>query len=277
MSADMSAVDALAYVPGWDPGATDVEELKGGLTNRTFLIRAGGVQCVMRLNANSSDVVALDRSCEPAILRHAANAGIAPHIVYSDIDHGILVTEYLPDRVWSAADLGSTRKIDAIANLLRKVHALPSCGARLDMQLTAERYAEYLEKRQGLHAFASHCVDVIASVPAGERVVCCHNDVVAQNIVASSPPKLIDWEYACDNDPLFDLASLIGFHNLDKQAAETFLSAYTGGASGEQRQRLADQLRIFDAIQWLWVACRHLRSPRRANAVRLEELQQRIR
>ena len=89
--------------------------------------------------------------------------------------------------------------------------------------------------------------------------------------------NLIDWEYACDNDPLFDLASAIGFHNLDERRQQVFLDAYAGGADSELRERLARQLRIYDAIQWLWLANRQLASPRSEQARRLEELQQRIR
>jgi thiamine kinase-like enzyme len=100
---------------------------------------------------------------------------------------------------------------------------------------------------------------------------------VAANIIGSRALKLIDWEYARDNDPLFDLASAIGFHNLDDARQQMLLSAYAGGADSELNERLAEQVRVFDAIQWLWLATRHLASPHREQARRLEELQMRIR
>jgi thiamine kinase len=277
MSAALNAFEALALVPGWDPERTDIEQLKGGLSNRTFLVSAAGEQCVLRLNAEFAEAISLDRSCELSVLSNAADAGIAPRIVYSDIEKGILLTEFLPDRVWAKSDLQSHENMEALAELLRKVHALPACGVQIDLELSAARYEEYLKRRQGLHAFASRCVEVIASVPATQQLVCCHNDIVADNIIASSPLKLIDWEYAGDNDPFFDLASLIGFHNLNEELSTTLLNAYTGGVNAEFRKRLADQVRVFDAIQWLWLASRHLNSPRHENVLRLEELQQRIR
>jgi thiamine kinase len=276
MSSELEALDALALIPDWDSGTTTLEQFKGGLTNRTFLIRRGAERCVLRLNADSTEAVASDRSCELAVLRSAAQAGLAPDIVFSDIERGILVTEYLPDPVWSSSDLQDRDNLLAIADLLRKVHALPECGMRLDLNLSAARYEEFLERRHGLHAHASRCVEVIAAIPVSEQLVCCHNDIVADNIISSAPLKLIDWEYACDNDPLFDLASLIGFHNLDKKLSHTLLDAYCGGANAEMRERLANQLRVFDAIQWLWLASRHLSNPQQQNVGRLEELQQRI-
>ena len=88
---------------------------------------------------------------------------------------------------------------------------------------------------------------------------------------------LIDWEYAGDNDPLFDLASVIGYHDFDHQRQLHLLSAYAGAVTAELQEQLADQLRLYDAIQWLWLATRHRAAPNPKQAVRLEELQQRIR
>ena len=87
---------------------------------------------------------------------------------------------------------------------------------------------------------------------------------------------LIDWEYACDNDPLFDLASLIGYHDLDRTSSEALLSAYCGGTRPEYREQLALQIRIYDALHWLWLAVRQSISPGSAQAKRLDQLSQRI-
>ncbi|MDH4073810.1 MAG: hypothetical protein OEV41_11985, partial [Gammaproteobacteria bacterium] len=81
----------------------------------------------------------------------------------------------------------------------------------------------------------------------------------------------------CNHNPYFDLASAIGFHNLDRRRAAVLLDAYAGGVDGITQEKLDVQVRIFDAIQWLWLAARHLVRPKRWQAQRLEELQQRIR
>jgi thiamine kinase len=276
MSDLLNPFDALALVPGWDPSNADVEELKGGLTNRTYQVRYDGEEFVMRLDSEQSRLFRFDRSCEIDILRKAAEAGLAPGVVHSDPEAGILVTEYLPGRIWGESDLERPESIESLAHLLRKVHALPLSGLRIDMAWVGQTYETNLERRQGLHAFAIRCMEVIRSVPASENATCCHNDIVAANIVGDDDPKLIDWEFSCDNDPLFDLASAIGFHNLDDDRATLLLDAYAGGADAALRERLAEQVRVFDAIQWLWLATRHLHFPKRWQARRLEELQQRI-
>jgi len=251
----MTAYDALASVPGWDAASTQIDELEGGLTNRTYHVRLDEKECVLRIDADHTSTVLADRSCEIEILKKAGEAGVAPRVVYSDIDRGVLLTEFLPEPVWQEA---------ALADVLRRVHALPLCELQVDLNLSARRYEEGLQARHGLHDFATRCVDIISSIPGRDTFVCC-------------PARMIDWEYAGDNDPLFDLASVVGYHNFSKQRAQHLLSAYAGGTDSELEEYLAEQLRLYDAIQWLWLAARHLVSPNHKQAVRLEELQQRIR
>jgi thiamine kinase len=277
MSGSMTASDAMALVPGWDASSTEIIELEGGLTNRTFRVRSDASECVLRIDAEHTSTVQADRSCELAILAKAGAAGLAPRVVYSDIERGILLTEFLPGPVWQEADIRNPDNVEMLAEVLRRVHALPLSGFQIDLNLSAARYEEALQERHGLHDFATRCVEIIGSIPTRDTFVCCHNDVVAGNIIGFESAQMIDWEYAGDNDPLFDLASIIGYHNFDDRMALHLLSAYAGGTNPELQEHLTAQLRLYDAIQWLWLATRHRTTPNNKQAARLEELQQRIR
>ena len=103
-----------------------------------------------------------------------------------------------------------------------------------------------------------------------------HNDIIAENIVVQDRLMLLDWEYACDNHPLFDLASVIGFHDLGAKQTDTLLSAYAGGADAILREHLDDQIRLYDSVQWLWLAARNSVTPNSRLTKRMEQLQQRI-
>lgn len=278
MNSQSRVIEALSRVPGFDSESAVVEELKGGLTNHVYLAQSAGQRCVLRLTTDSNGEIYPDRSCELAILETAADAGFAPEVLYADSGAGILVTEYIQGTVWQESDLESNANIESLAGLLRRVHALPLCGTRMNLVGAAEQYAQYLERRQGLYGFASNCVRIIEAIPVYEEVACCHNDIVASNVIDAGGLKLIDWEYACDNDPLFDLASTIGYHNLDGSRQQFFVDAYAGGADADAqlKERLAQQVRLYDAVQWLWLATRHLAAPQPEQARRLEELQMRI-
>ena len=276
MSELLTARDAIARIPGWDPGQVRIETLYGGLTNRIFRVTRGRKAFVLRLDAAHTQSFNLDRRIETAIMRAAAAAGLAPAIVHADAAAGIMLSEYLHGKVWSLPDLYDTANLDAVGDLLRRVHALPLSGVRLDTQAVAHRYTTSLQDSPDLQSVALRCQAVIADLPATTKFCCCHNDVIAENIIATPQLKLLDWEYACDNHPLFDLASLVGFHQLGPVKAGALLDAYAGGADGELRERLAQQVRVYDAIHWLWLANRQLLSHDRRQAAKLQELQQRL-
>ena len=48
--------DAISLVPGWDPLQAEIEELKGGLSNRTYLVTYGGERSVLRLDIEDTNV-----------------------------------------------------------------------------------------------------------------------------------------------------------------------------------------------------------------------------
>jgi len=276
MNAVEQVRDSLVSVSGWNFAGATFTELPGGVTNQTWLVESEPVACVVRLNSSHAGIIDFDRKCELLAHGNAAEIEIAPEIIHYDHENGILITEYLPGRVWEERDLRDVQKIEAIAGMLRRVHALPVCGQALDLVSAATQYERHLQKREGLHAFATRCVAVVENLSADNVRVCCHNDIVAANIIGDETPKLIDWEYAGDNDPFFDLASLICYHGLQPETAETLLSAYTGGSATEDREYLEIQIRVYDAVQWLWLAVRQLDKPSKEQFAMLEEIQQRI-
>ncbi len=276
MNAVEQVRESLASIAGWDFANAEFTKLPGGVTNQTWLVESTSASCVVRLNSTHAGIIDFDRKCELLAHGNAAEIDIAPEIIHYDLENGVLVTEYLPGRMWDEQDLVSTRNIEAVARLLRHVHSLPVCGTTLDLVSTARQYERHLQKREGLHAFASRCVEIVEKLSVEGARVCCHNDIVAANVIGDDTPKLIDWEYAGDNDPFFDLASLIGYHGLPPKTVETLLSAYTGRDAAADRDALDTQIRIYDAIQWLWLAVRQLDKPTKEGFAMLEEIQQRI-
>jgi thiamine kinase-like enzyme len=278
MSKLKEARDALALVPGWDPNVAEFSELDGGLVNRSFLVCYEGDEYALRIGLPSSAaLIGVETSCERTVQKAAAGRGLAPDVVYADGGAGIYLTRYLPGRAWRAGDLDDRKNLETLARLLRDVHALPVCGQTLDLAAAGERYAASIASHQGDEQFAGNCVEVIRTIADGDLVTCCHNDVVAGNIIENERLWLIDWEFAGDNDPLFDLASLVGYHDIDDRRADMLLSAYTGGSEPAARERLAELVRAYDALQWLWFAARQIPHPEDWQSKRLHELRERIR
>jgi thiamine kinase-like enzyme len=272
----MAPEEALLRIPGWD-GGFDADEIDGGLTNRSFVVRSTNREFILRLDAEHTETFGLDRSIELKVLREAAKADIAPEVHFADPDAGILLYEYLPGPVWDRSSLDDAHNLELLAGLLRSVHALPASGAALDAGAAAGRYAATAFVNADLRRFATHCIGIVGAIPVSSALACCHNDVVAANVVGTSQLKLLDWEYACDNDPFFDLASLIAYHDLGSTHAGRLLDSYTGARDPEAKERLELQLRLYDAIQWLWLAARYVIDPNAGHRARLDQLRQRVR
>ena len=95
MSAALDPHRATTLVPGWEHGCTAIERIAGGLTNRSYKVtRPDGIY-VLRLDAPHTRSFGLDRERERRVLGHAAGAGLAPEVVFTDTAAGILVSRFV--------------------------------------------------------------------------------------------------------------------------------------------------------------------------------------
>jgi thiamine kinase len=276
MSKQMAPDEALEMIPALAGTKWRWQAMPGGLTNRNYKVEAADHCFVLRLDDEHTANFGLDRDTELKARNAACAASLAARVVFADNARSILLTEFLTGDVWQAADLNETHNLVSLAELIREVHALPSLGVRFDAGRVVQHYAGNLIDSPDLRAFAGRCQQVALQTPIADRYCCCHNDIIAENIVAQDRLMLLDWEYACDNDPMFDLASVIGFHDLGAKQTEILFNAYAGGADSALREQLDTQIHLFDAVQWLWFAARHSISPDARLAERMKKLQKRI-
>ena len=114
---------AARWVPG--DGPVEVQPLDSGLVNESFRVTRGGRMYSLRIAATAGRDPGLDRRWECAVRERAATAGLAPAIRRCDAERGILVADWATGRTWSAAEARRPDNIGVMAQLLRRVHALP--------------------------------------------------------------------------------------------------------------------------------------------------------
>ena len=268
--------EAVSLIPALAGEEITIEKLSGGLTNRSFIVCTESSRYVLRLDDEHTAAFGIDRSTELKARHQAAAAGLTAQVVFWDIEQSILLSDYLVGETWAASHLSDSRNLQRLAKLLRRVHSLPLLGQSFNAVTAAGKYLDAIADRPALHDFGQRCAEVVSETMVTDEFCCCHNDPIAANVVVGENLQLLDWEYARDNDPMFDLAVLIGYYNLDTAQTDILLSSYSGGDTAPYRDRLFNQIRLFDAVQWLWFALRHRVSPNAQLASRLEELQQRI-
>jgi thiamine kinase-like enzyme len=242
--------EVLRDLPEWQDATWT--ELAGGLTNRSWLLQQNDRKAVLKIDDQPRQAPYNTRLAEAAVQSAAAQAGLANNVLFAD--HQVYLTEYVEGAVWNPASLNHEGKIEQLAAALRRLHSLPHSDRTFDALAAAEQYVRNIENPD--EKLVAVCLDVIRNLRLPNYLCCCHNDLVAENIITTPGLRFLDWEYACDNDPLFDLATIIEHHELSEGHARALLDAYFDGSGERWRAKLAEQQRLYLALFWLWLASR---------------------
>jgi len=250
MSESRTPDEVLAGIRGWE-GAT-WHELAGGLTNRTYKVHMDGAAAVLKIDDIVRGTPFNTRPAEAIVQANAADAGLAGRVLFAD--ECVYLAEYVEGTVWQRSCLNKRGNIERLARALKELHRLPLTGRSFDATIAAQCYVERVDSADP--ALVDTCTEIVESSRLPENLCCCHNDLVVENIVATPDIRFLDWEYACDNDPLFDLATIVEHHELGKDQVICLLASYCAEDGTRWREKLQVQQRLYLALWWLWLASR---------------------
>lgn len=240
--------EVVERIPGWF-GAT-CTPIGGGSSASTWLLEKDGARSVLKIDLGPRDPALNSRPEEARIQRSAHAEGIAPGVLF--VGDGVLLSEYAGGRTLSAHVVGDKALLEQLAHALRRLHALPLTGRVFEGRAAALRYAECAAGRGVDTARIRQLLDLAGENPQPQNLCCCHNDLVAANIVENDDLQFIDWEYSCDNDPLFDLATIVAENGLSADESGWLLDAYFEG-DGERWSAHLDRYRsAYEALAGLW-------------------------
>ncbi len=240
----------LAAIPGWED-ATWIEQA-GGLTNKTYRVTHGNLTGVLKIDKFARSEPFNSRQAEAQVQKTAAKAGLAPRVILAD--DCIYFSEFVEGTVWARPCLDKEGNLELVAAALKRLHALPLTGRSFDASVAARRYVERIERLDP--EVINLCTEVIASMRLPRNLCCCHNDLVAENLITTPDLMFLDWEYACDNDPFFDLATVVEHHQLSAEQMTRLLDAYFDGDGKRWRDSLEKQRKLYLALLCLWLASR---------------------
>lgn len=242
--------DVLAGIPGWEGAAWN--ELTGGLTNRTYKVQIDGMTAVLKIDDAVRRAPFNARPAEASIQSNAARAGLANRVLFAD--DFVYLTEYVQGTVWQRSCLNKEGNIELLGAALKELHRLPLTRRSFDATIAATRYAKRIDSAE--QELVQRCSEIIASMRLPHNLCCCHNDLVVENLITTPDIKFLDWEYACDNDPFFDLATIVEHHELSEDQVHRLLDAYFAEGGARWRDKLRQQQRLYLALWWLWLASR---------------------
>src|SRR5258708_27469539 len=175
-----------AVLPG--AGSIDLEPLSAGLISETYRVARDGVAYTLKAAADER-LAGLDPAWELSVLERAGRIGVAPRVVYADLERAVLIARWVPGRSWSPQEVKAAANLSNMAELLRKVHALsvPTPPRMIAPLQWIEIYAKPLSRRElksdpALRTAALARAELTLKPPLPSGVV-CHSDLHTENLL----------------------------------------------------------------------------------------------
>jgi thiamine kinase-like enzyme len=246
-----------------------VTELPGGLTNRNLKVENPDGCCVVRIPAGEAaggpDLLGIDRDREYANSVAAAQAGVGAPVLHYRPGAGLTVG-FLPGKALTDADLHDPAVLGRVAAACRTLHAGPRFVGEFDMFAVQAGYRAIVAEHgfrlpPRYDEFGPQVRRMRAAL--GPRVtVPCHNDLLAANLLDDGERvRIIDYEYAGNNDPCFELGNIWSEATLPAPLLDVLVTAYFGRPRPAQVAR-ARLFGLMSKYGWtLWAAIQDATSP----------------
>jgi thiamine kinase len=247
-----------AVVPG--AGSIELERLGAGLLSETYRVARDGVAYTLKVAADHRPDLGVDLPWEVRVLERAASAGLAPRLVFRDLEGAILLSRWVEGHSWVSSESAAPANLERIAALLHRVHALavPMPARPVTPLQWIGIYHEALSRRT-----CASCDPVLreAALARAQALqqpealgVVCHSDLHAMNLIEEDDSLvLLDWEYAHVADSLWDLAGWCANNDFDAEIQRDLLIRYFGNApNSSQWQRFRALLALYDYVCLLW-------------------------
>jgi thiamine kinase-like enzyme len=266
MTAVPSIADLLERVPSWVGRAVEWQPLEGGLSHHIFRVDVDRQPYVLRVLEPAVSAAGLGIPPEQEIantVRAAQTVGAQVYTILSDVP--AIVLEYLPGRTLSATEVRRPEIVPALAEACRRLHAGPAFDNEFDIFAKRAELLEVCHRNDlplpGGYLDRSSTVDEIRAALSEKPLptVPCHNDLLAENFIATnSGVRIIDYQLSGNNDPAFELGDIAAEADYDPDLTALLAAAYFGD---ELSPVLLARVRLYliaSNVTWaLWFTVHH--------------------
>ena len=240
-----------------------------GLTNVNWLVADHkGARYVVRLPGTGTSQY-IDRRAEEVAARSAADAGVNADVVFFDPSDGLMLTRFVDGAAtMDAARFASDHSAVARAGeVFRRLHttARPFAADFTLFPMIDEYKALLADKGATLPDGYEVVQDSAGAVRAALEahpvpLVASHCDPLCENFLDTGERMyLIDYEYAGNNDPMWDLGDLSVEGAFTAEQDDVLLRAYFGGAPpADQVGRMVAYKALCDLLWTLWGVIQHV-------------------
>jgi thiamine kinase-like enzyme len=219
-------------------------ELGGGLTNRNFKVTTPEASYVVRVSSRESVELSVNREHEYRNSMIAAEAGVGAPVVGYLPDHGVMVVGFIEGDTFTDDSFSEPGAIARVAEACRRLHGGASFVNEFNMFEIQARYLALVRERgyrlpAGYEDFAVEVQRLKRALGIrAEPLVACNNDLLAGNFIDEGPQiRIIDYEYAGNNDACFELGNIWSECHLSDEQLEELVEAYYGRLSSSKLAR----------------------------------------
>jgi thiamine kinase-like enzyme len=261
----IEALSTIKEFVSLDPASMSIERL-GGLTNRNYKIDCAHGSYVLRLaGAGTSDYI--DRSAEFHNASIASQAGVNAEIIHFDTQSGTMVCRYIEKSV--TLDIDKLRNPDVLDRTGRAFRKLHGCGGKFSGQFDLfEQVDQYLDVVKNLQANLPDGYEAVQKDAEHVRAALsshklpntpCHCDPMVENCIDDGNKVfIIDFEYAGNNDPMWDLGDISVEGNFTEDQDHRFMTAYFDSEPGAfDVGRMVMYKAMCDLLWTLWGVVQH--------------------
>jgi thiamine kinase-like enzyme len=237
------------------------------MTNRNYLANALGKRFVVRIPGEGTEEY-IDRKADEEAGRLTSDIGVNAPVVYYDPKTGTQITRFIEGCVTMSAEVfkdpGAVRRAAAS---FRKLH---TSGRKLkndfNEKAVAQEYLDVLKARNAQlpdgYEKVQKQADLIRDVlrATAQETVPCHNDPAPENLVDTGERVyILDWEFAGNNDPFWDLADLSVETAFTEEQDRILLEAYLGRPPRESEYGRIVLYKSLAFLLWtLWGVLQHV-------------------
>lgn len=231
------ALDVIADVFDISPrDIVDIQVLKKGMTNRSFLFSVRNEKYIMRIPGEGTDHL-INREQEADVFRTISGLGLCDDPVYINPQNGYKITKFLDGiRVCNPNDYSDLKRcMDKLRNFhemnLTVSHTFDIFG-QIQFYETlrngqASMYKDYDKTKTNVLSLKSF-IDSLK-----KNWCLTHIDAVPDNFLFYSPDQeteellqLTDWEYAGMQDPHVDIAMFCIYSLYEKEQVDSLIDIY---------------------------------------------------
>lgn len=250
----------IAYVLNIDINTITNIGYIGGMTNTSYKATIDGKDYIARIPGHGTNEL-ISRTNEERNCIIANQLDLDAKIIYIDAMTGIKIAEFIKDAETLTTAMSKRADIMLeVTKLFKKLHHSGIIFKNdFDVFTEIEKYEVLIKEFKG-YLFEDYLdtksrVIELKSVleKLGRQNIACHNDTASFNILKDINEKfyLIDWEYAGNNDPIWDLAAYALESEFTKE--EEFLLLQNYFEKKEVEEKYTIKLLIFQICQdFLW-------------------------